>query len=137
MTFHYCDKKDNKTEAGIAAKNARRRRKEEDTLWHSLQAAVCSGSPVGTAGRHVSRLPAGGRETFLAAMSGLVAATAAGDRTSIHRRLPVFVCYAKNHIPIENFHHRLSEAAMLPAPCLRTDTYIQSLTPPPKARPAP
>ncbi len=67
--------------------------------------------------------PRRGRETILAAMSGRVAATAAGDRTSIYRRLSVFVCYAKNHIAVEIFRHRLSEAAMLPTPRLRTDTF--------------
>ena len=44
--------------------------------------------------------------TILAAMSGLVAATAAGDHTSIYRRLSMLVCYAKNHISVEIFHRR-------------------------------
>jgi hypothetical protein len=40
MTSHYCDKKNNKTKVGSAAKNSRRRKRQADALGHSLQTAA-------------------------------------------------------------------------------------------------
>jgi hypothetical protein len=45
-------------------------------------------------------------------MAGLVAATAAGDRTPVYKRLSALVCYAEINIQAEIFHRRTSESGM-------------------------
>jgi hypothetical protein len=122
VTSHYCDKKDNKTEARIAAKHVipapTGKRKEKQKGEEHPVAQPSSGCMFGFPRRNTwaTRFAFSRRRgvTILAAVSGLVAVTAAGDRTLVYRRLSMFVCYAKNHIPLEIFRLRLSEAVMLP-----------------------